>query len=62
MNTAKTFEPLQLDLRKRSKELPALYAGVRAICTVPALAAIALLGMLAVGALGTLLLLVGLID
>ena len=62
VNTAKTFDPLQMDLRKRSKELPALYAGVRAICSVPALAAIALFGMLAVGALGTILLIGGLID
>jgi hypothetical protein len=62
VNTARSFDPLQLDLRRRSKELPALYAGVRAICSVPALAAIALLGMLAVGALGTILLIGGLID
>jgi hypothetical protein len=61
VSTARSFEPLQLDLRKRSKELPALYAGVRAICSVPALAAIALLGMLAVGALGTILLIGGLL-
>ncbi len=62
VNTARTFDPLQFDLRKRSKELPALYAGVRAICSVPALAAIALLGTLGVGILGTILLIAGLID
>lgn len=62
MNTARSFDPLQLDLRNRSKELPALYAAVRAICSVPALAAIAFLGTLAVGALGTILLIGGLID
>jgi hypothetical protein len=62
INTSRSFEPLQLNLRQRSRELPALYAGVRAICSVPALAAIALLGSLAVGALGTILLIGGLID
>ncbi|HEX3089254.1 MAG TPA: hypothetical protein VHQ23_11400 [Ilumatobacteraceae bacterium] len=62
VRTARRFDPLQVDLRKRSKELPALYAGVRAICSVPALAGIALVGMLFVGALGTILLLAGLID
>jgi len=61
MNTSKRFEPLQLNLRQRSKELPALYAGVRAICSVPLLAAIAVLGMLAVGALGAILLLAGIL-
>ena len=61
-NTAKTFGNLQIDLKERRKELPALYAGVRAICSVPGLAAIALLGTLAVGALGTILLIGGLID
>ena len=62
VNTSRSFEPLQLNLRERSKELPALYAGVRAICSVPALALIAVLGTLAIGALGTILLVVGLIG
>jgi hypothetical protein len=61
-STAKTFGNLQIDLKQRRKELPALYAGIRAICSVPGLAAIALLGTLAVGALGTILLIGGLID
>jgi ABC-type multidrug transport system fused ATPase/permease subunit len=61
-NTAKTFGNLSIDLRKRRKELPALWAGVRAITSVPGLVAIALLGTLAVGALGTILLIGGLID
>jgi hypothetical protein len=60
--TAKTFGNLQIDLKERRKELPALYAGVRAICSVPGLVALALLGTLAVGALGTILLIGGLID
>lgn len=38
---------------------PALFAGVRAITSVPGLLAIALLGTLAIGAFGTILLLVG---
>lgn len=62
MNTARSFDPLQIQLRNRRKELPALYAAVRAICSVPALAAIAFLGTLGVGTLGTILLIAGLID
>jgi hypothetical protein len=61
-NTAKSFGTLRLDLRERRKDLPALYAGIRAITLVPGLAAIALLGTLVVGALGTILLIGGLID
>ena len=61
-NTAKSFGGLQLDLKERRKELPALYLGIRAICSVPGLAAIAFLGTLAVGALGTVLLIAGLIN
>lgn len=61
-NTARSFGALRLDLDRRRKELPALYAGIRAITIVPGLAAIALLGTLAVGALGTILLIGGLID
>ena len=61
-NTAKSFGTLRLDLKERRKQLPALYAGIRAICSVPGLVAIALLGTLALGALGTILLIGGLID
>ena len=61
-STAKTFGNLQIDLKERRTDLPALYAGVRAIGSVPGLAAIALLGTLAVGALGTILLIGGMID
>ncbi|MEP7115762.1 MAG: hypothetical protein ABI862_21030 [Ilumatobacteraceae bacterium] len=60
--TAKSFSTLRLDLRERRKELPALYASIRAITSVPGLVAIALLGTLAVGALGTILLIGGLIG
>jgi hypothetical protein len=60
--TAKTFGTLRNDLQQRRKELPALYAGIRAITAVPALTAVTLLGTLAVGALGTILLIAGLIH
>ncbi|MEP7203328.1 MAG: hypothetical protein ABI894_12000 [Ilumatobacteraceae bacterium] len=61
-NTAKSFGNLKIDLKKRRKELPALWAGIRAIVSVPGLVAIALLGTIVVGALGTILLIGGLID
>jgi hypothetical protein len=60
--TAKSFSRLNLDLKDRRTELPALYMGVRAICSVPGLVAIALLGTLGVGFLGTVLLITGLVD
>ena len=60
--TARTFGTLRPTLRDRRKQLPALYAGIRAITSVPGLVAIALLGTLGVGALGTILLIGGLID
>ncbi len=59
---ARSFSSLKSELRQRRKELPALWVGVRAITGVPGLAAIAVLGTLAVGALGTVLLIGGLID
>lgn len=59
---ARSFGTLKTELRRRRKELPALWVGVRAITGVPGLAAIAVLGTLAVGALGTVLLIGGLID
>jgi hypothetical protein len=54
--TSRRFTALRAELYARSKELPALYAGVRAIVSVPALAAVAVLGTCAVGAVGTVLL------
>lgn len=60
-STAKSFGVLQSDLKDRRKDLPALYLGIRAIVSVPGLAAIAVLGTLAVGALGTVLLIAGLL-
>lgn len=62
ITTAKTFEPVRSSLEQRRQQLPALWAGVRAITTLPGLAAIAILGTLCVGALGTVLLIGGLID
>lgn len=60
--SSKTFTGLRSELAVRSTELPALWAGVRAITSVPALAAIAFLGMLGVGLLGTILLISGLLK
>ena len=60
--SSKSFTVLRSELTPRSSELPALYAGVRAITSVPALAAISVLGIIGVGLLGTVLLIGGLID
>jgi len=60
--TGKSLGALRLDLDARSKEFPALAAGVKAITTAPKLVAMAALGMMAAGALGTILLIGGLID
>lgn len=58
---AKSFRQLRIELNERRRELPALFAGVRAITTVPGLAAMAFIGILLVGGLGTILLIGGLI-
>jgi hypothetical protein len=60
-STARTFQTLRSSLRDRRSDLPALFVGVRAITSVPGLAAIAMLGTVAVGALGTVLLIGGLL-
>jgi hypothetical protein len=60
--SAKSFGPLRTTLRDHRKDLPALYATIRAIASVPGLAAIAVLGTLLVGALGTILMIAGLIN
>jgi hypothetical protein len=59
---AKGFRELRVELNNRRRDLPALFAGVRAITTVPGLAAIAFIGIVGVGALGTILLIGGVID
>ena len=63
IDNSKSFNRLNLDLKAHRTELPALYMGVHAICSVPGLVAIALLGTLGVGFLGTVLLdQTGLVD
>lgn len=57
---ARSFSGVRTELSARKRELPALWLGVRAITAVPKLAAVAVLGMFAVGFLGFVLLLVGL--
>ncbi|MDO8362139.1 MAG: hypothetical protein Q7V88_04520 [Actinomycetota bacterium] len=59
---AKSFGEMRGELTQRRRELPALFAGVQAITKVPGLAALAVLGTVGIGILGTILLLGGLID
>lgn len=59
---ARSLRAVRADLDARRRDLPALWAGVRAITMVPGLAAIAVLGTVFVGALGFLVLIGGLID
>ncbi len=58
----KGFKTLRGELKERRKELPALFAGVKAITSVPGIAAVAVLGLCLVGTLGTVLLIGGLIG
>jgi hypothetical protein len=58
----KGFKTLRSELKQRRKELPTLFAGVKAITSVPGLSAIAVLGTLMVGGLGTVLLIGRVID
>ena len=58
----RSFGGVQSELAPRQRELPALYASIRALVTVPAYAAVTVLFMLGVGALGTILMIGGLID
>jgi hypothetical protein len=58
----KSLGDLRNDLFQRRKELPALFAGVRAVSSVPGLAAVAVLGTFALGILGTVLLIGAVID
>lgn len=60
--TAKSLGGLRADLEARAKEFPALTAAVRAITTVPKLTALSVMGTMAAGALGTVLLLIGLLG
>ncbi|MCB0982562.1 MAG: hypothetical protein H6513_11385 [Acidimicrobiaceae bacterium] len=58
----KSLGALRAELNERRKELPGLWAGVRAITTVPGLAGLTVLGIVGVGLLGTILMIGGLID
>jgi hypothetical protein len=60
--SAKTFQTLRTDLKVRRKELPALFGGVRAITSVPGLAAVTLFGIALIGSLGAILLIGGLLS
>jgi hypothetical protein len=58
--SAKRFGSLRDELSTHKTELRALWLGVRAAILVPPLAAIAVIGMMGVGALGAILLIAGL--
>lgn len=58
----KKFRTVRSELLSRSTELPALWAGVRAITTAPGLAVIAVVGTFGVGLLGIILLISGLLK
>lgn len=60
--SSKSFRKLRTTLKSRRGELPGLFAVIRAITGVPGLAAIAVLGTLIVGAVGTILLIAGLVK
>ncbi len=62
LGRARSLGALRQELNDRRKQLPALFGGVRAITSVPALAAISLGGIVVVGGVGTILLIGGLID
>ena len=55
--SARSMSGIRTELNARRKELPALFSTVQALVTVPGLAAIAVLGTLLLGAVGTILLL-----
>jgi hypothetical protein len=59
---SRSFTGMRSELGSRKMELPALWLAVRAISAVPKLAVFTVLGMLAVGFLGFVLLIVGLIG
>ena len=52
---------MRSELAARRKELPALFSTVQAIVTVPGLAALAVVGSLLLGMIGTIMLIVGLL-
>lgn len=58
---ARSFKTMRSELREQRKELPALFAGVKAITSVPGLAATTVFGTILIGILGTLLVVGGLL-
>jgi hypothetical protein len=60
--TLRSMSSVRRELNDRRKELPALFSTVTALVTVPGLAAIAVLGTLLVGLVGTILLIAGLVG
>jgi hypothetical protein len=60
--SARNMSGIRAELRTRRKELPALFSTVQALVTVPGLAALAVIGTLLLGMVGTIMLIVGLLD
>jgi len=61
ITTSRTMTGLLTELQDRQADWPALVDTLRAVTTVPGLVALAVVGMVGVGALGTILLIVGLL-
>jgi hypothetical protein len=59
--SARTFGSMKADVHARKSDIPALYVVVRSITIVPAMAGVALIGGLVLGAFGTFLLMIGLL-
>lgn len=53
---------IRRELQQRRTEVPALFATVRAVTTVPGLAALSVAGIVGLGLLGTILLIVGIVS
>jgi hypothetical protein len=61
-NYTKSLGDLRSELVERRRDFPALFAGVRALTSVPGLAAVAVLGSVVLGILGTVLFIGAIID
>lgn len=61
VSTVRSLSAIRADLSSRQTDWPALWATLAAATTVPGLAALAVLGTLVVGVVGTVLLLAGLL-
>jgi len=62
VTTSRSMTDLLRQLKARQTDWPALVDTITAVTTVPGLVAIAILGVIGVGALGTVLLLIGLLS